>query len=202
METSLGLNLECVELAREFDMAEGEANAHVNLAGNYLELAELNRAREHLQCAERIFEQDVWFRWRYNIRLHAEYARYWIARGDLAAARISAETCRTAATKHQARKYLAWSQKILGEIALLEDDVETAAVQLDESLRVLGRYPCPIIEWKILRMRGDVALRVGDDAARDGFLGRARSVVRLLAESVPDEVLREGFLRSKAVRDL
>jgi len=202
METSLGLNLECVELAREFDMAEGEANAHVNLAGNYLELAEPDRAREHLQCAERIFERDVWFRWRYNIRLHAEYARYWIARGDLAAARISAETCRTAATKHQARKYLAWSQKILGEIALLEDDVETAAVQLDESLRVLGRYPCPIIEWKILRMRSDVALRVGDDAARDGFLGRARSVVRLLAESVPDEVLREGFLRSKAVRDL
>jgi tetratricopeptide (TPR) repeat protein/predicted Ser/Thr protein kinase len=202
METSLGLNLECVELAREFSMAEGEANAHVNLAGIYVELAESDSAREHLRCAARLYEGDVWFRWRYNIRWHAEYARYWIARGDLAAARNSAEACQTAATKHQARKYLAWSQKILGEIALLEDDVEAATLHFDESLRILSKYPCPTIEWKILRMRGDAALRVGDDAARDRFRGRARSVVSRLAESVPDEGLRERFLRSKAVRDL
>ena len=132
-------------------------------------------------------------------RTHGGYLE---ERGDLAAARTSAEACQTAATRHQARKYLAWSQKILGEIALLEDDVEAATLHFDESLRILSKYPCPTIEWKILRMRGDAALRVGDDAARDRFRGRARSVVSRLAESVPDEDLRERFLRSKAVRDL
>ena len=68
-------------------MPEGEANAHVNLAGDYLNLGEPARAHDHLQKAEAIFEQDVWYRWRYNIRLKSEYARYWIMRGDLASAR-------------------------------------------------------------------------------------------------------------------
>ncbi len=201
-EAALRLNLENVELAREFDMPEGEANAHINLASIYLGLAESARAHEHLLCAEKLHERDVWFRWRYNIRLQAEYARYWIAQGDLSAARRSAQACQTAAAKHQARKHLAWSHRILGEIAMLEDDVEAAASHLDESLRVLDQYPCPTVEWKVLRLRGDIAARAGDNAARDGFRKRARSVVNRLAESVPDGDLRKRFLTSKTVSDL
>jgi tetratricopeptide (TPR) repeat protein len=66
-ETSHLLNLENVPLAREFGWFEGEANAHVNLAIDYMDLGEPARANEHLQKAESIFDEDIWYRWRYNI---------------------------------------------------------------------------------------------------------------------------------------
>ena len=62
------------------DSGKPEANAHVNLAADYIALGEPQRARDHLRRAEEIFEADMWFRWRYNIRTKAELARYALAR--------------------------------------------------------------------------------------------------------------------------
>jgi len=69
-----------------------------------LEQAEQHAARayEHLEEAARIFDRDVWNRWRYNIRLQAERASYWIGRGDLkqaaAHAAASPESAKTTLT--------------------------------------------------------------------------------------------------------
>jgi tRNA A-37 threonylcarbamoyl transferase component Bud32/tetratricopeptide (TPR) repeat protein len=201
-EKSHLLNLENVELAQEFGMQEGEANAHVNLAGDYLNLGELARAHEHLRKAEAIFEQDVWYRWRYNIRLKSEYARYWIARGDLASARTSAEAGKKAAGAHGDRKYAAWARAHLAEIAFLEDDVDTARIRLDEAIGILAERPCPTIAWKVFAKRADLASKIGETAAADEYRGRARDMVKSLADSVPDGELRTRFLKSRAVRRL
>ena len=82
LETALRLDTENVGLAEEMGMVEGCANAHVNLGHDYLALGELSQAFEHLQQAEQLFNQDVWFRWRYAIRMQAEMTNYWILRGD------------------------------------------------------------------------------------------------------------------------
>jgi tetratricopeptide (TPR) repeat protein len=201
-EESHRLNLENVGLAQEFGMPEGEANAHVNLAGEYLNHGEPARALEHLQKAEEIFEQDIWFRWRYNIRLKSEYARYWIARGDLVSAQTSAEASRKAAEVHGDRKYAAWSRALLAEIALLEDDIDTARAFLDEAIGILAKHPCPIISWKIFVRRAELASRIGEEAAADEYRGRARETVRSLAASVPEGDLRTIFLNSRPVRQL
>jgi tetratricopeptide (TPR) repeat protein len=196
------LNLENVELAREFDMAEGEANAHVNLAGDYLSLGEPERAREHLEKAEGLFEQDVWFRWRYNIRLKSEWAHYWIERGDPARAREYARASGEAAQSHQSRKYTAWAHKLEGEIALLEEDMDAAGRHLDAAIDILGEYPCPTIEWKIQCLRGELTARLGNTDAADEYRGRARAIIRNLADSVTDDALRTKFLKSRAVREI
>jgi len=200
LEESHRLNLENVELAREFGMPEGEANAHVNLAIDYLSLGELQRAHDHLQMAESIFEDDVWYRWRYNIRLQAAFARYWIARGDLDVASRYAQASEEAARAHGDRKYRAWAQKILGETAFLEDDVETADKCLGEATTILDSYPCPTIEWKILSSRADLAAQVGDSTAAEEFRGRARATIQSLADSVSDDALKSRFLKSPNVR--
>jgi tetratricopeptide (TPR) repeat protein/predicted Ser/Thr protein kinase len=196
------LNLENVELAKEFMMPEGEANAHVNLAGDYLSLGDPDRAYEHLQKADAIFRQDVWYRWRYSIRLQSEYARYWIKRGDLVKARKHSEASEKAARAHQARKHIAGARGLLGEIALLEDNMDDAGVHFDEAIAVVVRYPCPTLEWKILVQRADLARKLGDVAAADAWLGRARETIRRLADSVHDDKLRTIFLRSRPVREL
>jgi len=196
------LNLENVGLAREFDMAEGEANAHVNLAGDYFSLGEPERAREHLEKAEALFKQDVWFRWRYSLRLKGEWARYWIERGDLDRARESARASGEAARSHQCRKYAAWAHKLEAEIALLEDDVGAAGKHLEASIAILEQHPCPTIMWKVLRLRGQLAGRLGDTSLVDDCRGRAREIIQSLADSVTDDALRTKFLKSRAVREI
>ena len=77
-EAALRLDSENVSLAREMEIPEAEANSLVNLGHDYLSLGEADRAFGHFQEAAAIYEQDVWFRWRYETRLQAELARYWI----------------------------------------------------------------------------------------------------------------------------
>ncbi len=202
LETALALDTENVPLAREMDMAEAEANAHVNLGHDYLVLGEPERAVAHLQQAKRIYEQDVWYRWRYNIRFEAEMANYYIARGELSSAASHAAACLKSAEAALARKYIAWAHKLLGDIAALEDRVEQAQRELQLALQILANHPCPIIEWKILHALADLAGQMKDSDAADELLGRARSVITSLAESVHDEHLREQFLGSKSVREL
>jgi tetratricopeptide (TPR) repeat protein len=202
LEKSHLLNLENVQLAREFGMAEAEANAHVNLAVDYMDLGEPVRGYESLQKAESIFDEDLWYRWRYDIRLKAAFARYWILQGDLDAARGYAEASEEAARAHGDRKYRAWARKTLAEIALLLDDVDTSRACFDEAIGILTAHPCPTIGWKILSSRAELAAQLGDAKAADEFRGRARATIRSLADSVTDDALKTRFLESPGVRQV
>ena len=202
LETALRLDAESVRQGREFANAEAEANGHVNLGRNYLILGEPARALEHLQEAQRLHDQDVWFRWRYNLRLQAELARYWITRGDLKVAASHAAAALQVAETTLSRKYMAWAHKLLGDIAVLEERVEDGQRSYATALGILRRHPCPTVEWKILQAAAELAQRQRDDAARAELLGRSRAVVQSLADAIQDAKLRQGFLAAKPVRDL
>ncbi len=201
-DEALRLDAENVPLAQELDMAEGEANAHVNLAHDYLTLGESDRAYEHLLKAEQLHQQDVWFRWRYNIRLQSEFAHYWMTKGDLQQSRQHAQQCLEQAQRTRSNKYVAWAHKLLGDLAALDDEIPAAQQQFEAALETLSRYPCPTIEWKILRDAARLADQCHDSDRRDEYLGRARAVIDSLAASVEDDRLRRIFLRSEAVRKL
>ena len=145
------LDAESVRQGREFASAEAEANAHANLGHDYLVLGEPARAFEHLQEAERIYGQDVWFRWRYNLRLQADLASYWITQGDLKVSAAHAATALQGAEATLSRKHLAWAHKLLGDIAALEERVDDGQRHYATALAVLQLHPCPTIEWKILK---------------------------------------------------
>jgi hypothetical protein len=134
--------------------------------------------------------------------LQAELARYWIARGNLKAAASHAVAALQGAEATLSRKYIAWAQKLLGDIAALEQRVEAAQRHFATALGVLQRYPCPTIEWKILKAAADVARCQKKDPAAAEFLGQARAVVQFLADGIQDDKLRRGFLGAKTVRDL
>ena len=201
-ETALRFDSENVSLARELGFAEGEANSLVNLGHDYLSLGEADRAFEHLQKAATIYEQDVWYRWRYNTRLQAELARYWIFRGSLEAATRHAAACLKAAEATQTHKYTAWAHKVLGDIASLKDRVEDARREYGIALQTVDAHPCPTTHWRILKARADLATKLKDSAAADQFRGQARKVVEGLADSIREEPLRQTFLTSTAIREL
>jgi tetratricopeptide (TPR) repeat protein len=202
LETALQLDTENVRLAEEMGMVEGRANAHVNLGHDYLALGEPGRAIEHLQQAEQLFQQDVWFRWRYAIRMQAEMTNYWIHRGDLKLAAMHAATCLQAAKMPRARKYLAWGHKLLGDIALLEERMDESRREYQTALDMLARNPCPMIEWQILKASAKAARHAKSDSTGEELLGRARAVIQSLAESIRDDRLRRKFLGSKPFLEL
>jgi tetratricopeptide (TPR) repeat protein len=202
LETALRLNAESVQQGRGFGSPEAEANGHVNLGHNYLVLGEPARAFEHLREAERLHDQDVWYRWRYNLRLQAELASYWITRGDLPAAASHAAASLQLAEATLSRKYLAWAHKLLGDIAALEERIQDGERHYATALGILQPHPCPTIAWKILKAAAELAQRQKDDSAAANFLGQAQAVVQSLADAIDDDKLRQGFLSAKPVREL
>ena len=202
METALQLDQDGVRIAREMGSDEPEANSHVNLGRDYLEVGEPVRALEHLEEAERIFDRDDWYRWRYKLRLENERASYWIAQGDLKQAAAHATAALESGKQTLSRKHWAWAHKLLGDIALLEDRAPDARHEYERALEILQGHACPIIEWKILLAAADAARRLHAGSSADDLRARARSLVQSLADSVTEARLRERFLASKPIRDM
>ena len=70
------------------------------------------------------------------------------------------------------------------------------------AIDILRAHPCPTIEWKILRVRANLANLRKDSSSEDTYRRRAKQVVESLAESIHDDKLRKLFLQSKAISDL
>jgi hypothetical protein len=149
-----------------------------------------------------MFDTDAFMNWRYNLRLQAELASYWVSQADLKKAAAHATTALHRAEATRSRKYIAWAHKLLGDVAALEERMEDGQGHYATALGVLELYPCPSIEWKILKAAAELARRQKDDSAAANFLGQARAVVQSLADAIDDDKLRQGFLSAKPVRDL
>jgi tetratricopeptide (TPR) repeat protein len=199
-ETALRLDTEGAQIARENGFGKPEANSHVNLARNYIGLGEPARALEHLHRAEQIFEADIWFRWRYNIRLKAELAAYWLVRGDTRQAHRYAAESVALAEPRKARKHIARGHKILGDVAVAEERFADARREYQTALRILQQHRCPVIEWNILSAAADMASAHGNPELAAYCLGRCREVIGSLADSLADEDVRRKFLGSEAIR--
>jgi tetratricopeptide (TPR) repeat protein len=172
-ETALRFDTEGAQTARENGYGKPEANSHVNLAQDYIALGEPHRALEHLRRAEDIFEADVWFRWRYNIRTKAELAQYWLLRGDTRQAETFASQSVALAEPRKVRKYEIWGHKILGDVAVAEERFGDARREYETALRLLEGRRCPLIEWRVLLAAAEMASAYHDVPAAERY--RARS---------------------------
>jgi tetratricopeptide (TPR) repeat protein len=203
-EAGLRLNTEGVRAGLESDTPETEANSHINLASTYVELGENARAWEHLCEGQRILKGEDhadWLRWRFNIRLNLEMARYWIARANDAQGQAHAAEALAQAERFQARKHMAGAHKLLGDVAFLTDRIADAAREYDAALAILKQYPCPLLEWRVLLSRAQVARHSKDLRRADDLLARSRATVTCIADSVRDDRIKHEFLHSRVVRE-
>ncbi|MFC8268687.1 AAA family ATPase [Streptomyces cinereoruber] len=83
-------------------------------------------------------------------------------------------------------------------VLLAQGDRTEAEVSAREALRVLDEVgDMPALRTEEVLYRAAVVLReTGNHAEARSLLGRARAVIARKAESIPDERLREGFLRN------
>jgi tetratricopeptide (TPR) repeat protein len=198
VEASLRLGAEAVRQAREMQVRDAEVHAHINLAGDYLELLDPLRAGEHLREAQHLVTQDHIFQWRQMIRVDEVAAAFWLASGDVDKAAAHAIAALEQAKQTLSRKHIAWSRKLLGDVAAHQERHTEAVRSYESALKILASHPCPLIEWKILTAQA-ASLRSSRQPARAAALqDRARAVKRSLAESIADDKLRRGFLAGGA----
>lgn len=203
LEGALAFDLEGVRLSQQIDDNEAEINSRINAGQIHLLMGEHDRAFEQLQHAQSLLDRFNWFTWVFRIRLEAEFASYWLVRGDLPKADAHVSKSLDISTRALCRKHMAWGFKIKAHIAALDDRFDDARRGYEDALSVLSGHRCPPVEWQIRQAYGEFLSRcAGESAAGDYQIRQARAVVNSVAGSVPDERLRQALLASRPVRDL
>ncbi len=191
-----------LELARECDVVEAEANSLINLGSDLAQLGDDRKSIPALREAEACLTRDAWNRWRYNLRLQAGVSENWLSRGDPDKAEEHARRLLEAATHYEAHKYIAVSCKLLAEAAMARGDLADAEVKLAAAFELLRSYPAPLVAWKTYAVLGRLQRQMGDgESAREAFAGAA-AIVDEIAANVRDDGLRATFLNSTAVREI
>jgi tetratricopeptide (TPR) repeat protein len=201
-EGALKHDEEGLGISRQHHVLEAEANSLINLGIDYTHSGNSEETISAFHKVRDIFERDAWFRWRYNIRLHAAMAEHALRRGDTAKAREIAERLLDTAGKYEVHKYIAVAHKLMAQIAAAEGDTNAAEVEFAAALGELQKYPVPVVTWRTYAELGHLKSKLGDlTAAREAF-ARAAEIVNGIASNVADAGLRETFLNSDAVREV
>jgi serine/threonine protein kinase len=201
-EGALKYDLEGLEIGHQHHVNEAEANSLINLGIDYSCSGNSAETVSAFHQVREIFERDAWFRWRYNIRLHAAMAEHALREGDTNKAReITARLLETA-TKYEVHKYIAVAHQLMAQIALAEGDKGRAESEFGVALDELQKYPVPVVSWKIYAEVARLRSAGGDPSGAREMFGRALEIVNSIAANVEDATLREGFLASEAVREV
>jgi tetratricopeptide (TPR) repeat protein len=190
-----------VEFSRRFRAAEAESNAWINLVYDYLLAGESGKAAGALESVQPLYERERWNRWRfYEIRHRAAEAELRLAERQLDRAGEHARMLLDNAGKYGVPKYIATARRLLGEIAALNGDHNTAEEELTRSFEPFAAYPMPLIEWRHHASLARLLASCNRPAAAREAFGRARVLVQGLAASINDPALRDMFLQTDAVR--
>jgi serine/threonine protein kinase/tetratricopeptide (TPR) repeat protein len=204
LRTAIEYNEACVETARGAGANEAEANALINLVYDYTLASAPAKALAAMERLDLLFDRELWNRWRfYDVRQQAAAAEYFLSaravdRADEHARRLLANS-----EWYGVPKYLAIARRILGEIAAVSGDLNTAEEELVRSVKPFEKTPAPLVEWRNHAALGKVLLQGGKRpaAAREAFR-RAAGVIRDIAANIADPELRCGFLGTEDVRQV
>jgi serine/threonine protein kinase/tetratricopeptide (TPR) repeat protein len=199
---ALEYNRKGLEVARRDRVLEAESNSLINLGSVCLNTGQSYETLPAFHNVEEIFGRDAWFRWRYNIRLQAGKAQYWLAQGDLDQAQSYSRKLLEMASRYDAGKYIASGHKLQADIALASGDLATAEAELLRALELLSERPVPVLAWKTYAALGRLKGRTNDVAASGDAFARAGEIVDLIASHVHDDSLKAIFLNSAAVREV
>jgi tetratricopeptide (TPR) repeat protein len=191
-----------IEVSREHHVLEAEANSLINLGIDYTHAGDVERTLSAFHEVRSIFGRDAWFRWRYNIRLQAATADYWLRSGDLERAGEFALHLLDNATQYEAHKYIAVAHRLMAQAAIARGEFDEGEKQFCAALSELRQYPSPLVAWKTYADLGRLKSRLGDaSSARESF-DQAAEIVNSILKNVSDENLRKTFMTSEAVREV
>ena len=203
LDQAIAYDRESVEIARQHQIVEAEANSLINLAQDYTRRRDGEKTLAAFRDAEMIFDRDEWLRWRFrDIRFHAGAAEHWLSQGDFERAVGHARKLFENATRHKVPKYIAIAHKLLAEMAAGRGQLAEAEAELGAALDQLRTHPVPILAWKIHAALGRLRLQLDDNQSARAAFAQAAAIIDTIAAGVNDKRLRSKFLNSEAVREV
>ena len=199
---ALKFDQEGLELGHQCHVLEAEANSLINLGIDYTHAGKTDETVSAFHQVRDIFERDAWFRWRYNIRLHAAMAEHSLRQGDTGRAGQITERLLETATRYEVHKYIAVAHKLMAQIASTAGNSNAAEGEFAAALEELQKYPVPVVAWRTYADLGRLKSILGDaSAAREAFAHSAE-IANGIAANIADSTLRQTFLNSEAVREV
>jgi tetratricopeptide (TPR) repeat protein len=202
LERAAHFNRKSAEGARQRRDPETLANAELNLGDCLLAQGDLAGAQELLEGIYRLSHDpstSEWMKWRYSIHLFASLGELWLARGDAAKARESAERCLEIASRTRSRKYEVKCWRLLGEIDLAHRQHEQAESFLQRALTLAQAVGHPPELWKthlaLSRLHGEAKRPQQAQQAYEA----ARATLELVRAGVQNPVLRARLERSPLI---
>jgi serine/threonine protein kinase/tetratricopeptide (TPR) repeat protein len=190
------------EIGHDCHVLEAEANSLINLGIDYTHAGNPEETVSAFHQVRDIFERDAWFRWRYNIRLHAAMAEHALHQGETKKGREITDQLLATATKCEVHKYIAVAHQLMARIAVAEGDPAAAESEFGAALEEIEKFPAPLVAWKTYANLAQLKSSAGDFDAAHAAYAKAAAIVKDIAAHVDEESLRELFLESAAVKEV
>jgi hypothetical protein len=173
------------------------ASAELNLGNHERAHALLSAAQEHME------RQSVVLDWYRRILIESAFTELWLAKGDLAQARLEAESFLkiALATEERTWRTLAWEAS--ARVAMAELDLTRAQDCIAEGLSTMEGFEVPLASWRVHATAFELYQNSGDRGLAEHHRGLSRATIMKLANSLPaEEPLRQRFLSAHRVRNI
>jgi tetratricopeptide (TPR) repeat protein len=188
------------------DLFEMESQTQINLAENYLETRNVQKAREHLELVYGNARKPEYClaRVRWESRCLLGLAELWFQAGDgdKAASFLSELFDHQWTNKFPFKKYQVRAGRLRSDILSVRGRFEEAETELTRALTGAKQLGNPTQIWKNYRALGDLRLKQGKKKEARGQFQSACKVVQGIAEGLTDVALKEDYLHPEPIQEL
>jgi tetratricopeptide (TPR) repeat protein len=149
-----------------------------------------------------MFDQDVWFQWRWHIPLARGEGELALREGRLDDAWKRAVESLEVATRTDSRKHVARALCLQGEILAASGRLDEALAHLHDAAQLAERLGARPDLWRCLAALGRVRVERGDDAGAEEAYRRAAQVIESIASGLAQPPLRHSFLSAEPVGEV
>jgi DNA-binding winged helix-turn-helix (wHTH) protein len=147
--------------------------------------------------------QTVIHDWYWRMLLQSGLSELWLAKGDLAQARVQGRTFLNAAMATAERTWQARAWETNARIAMAERDLPQAQLCVARALSTMEGFETPLAAWRVHATAANLAECLAKKKLASYHREASCSIVSELADSLkPDQRMRNTFLSAPAVREL
>jgi len=206
-------NLKAEEIARNLmekypigrrQWAHGLGEAEVGLMENLLDQGNHDTAWERMKSLEeesRSADFDM-NRYQWESRMNLLAAHILLHRNDVGASEVviqrNLDSVRTQHMKKREGSFL----RLLGEVQRRRKEHENAVTTLNEAIRILEEVENPRQLWQAHQSLASTLKEMKRSSQAREHWGRAAEVIQNSAKALSDRGLREGFLKSRPIREI
>ena len=162
------------------------------------------RALDQLLAVRRDMERQPLMKdWHLNMPLQWGLTEAWLAKGDVAQARLEGELFLKITLAAEERTWRALAFEANARVAIRDGDLFTAQGFMNQALQVMEGFEVPLAAWRVHGTASALHERLGEPGPAEKHRELSRAIITKLANSMPvEEPLRKIFLSAPAICNL